>query len=125
MNGWKTRTFTEKVCQHHRKVGTAQSKPLKSYFTTGVMDYVMGNHPVWQVFRTIYQLAKQPLVIRGIALGTGYVWAAARKMEHPVSSEFVRFHRREQMQRLRDKLKFKSTIQDKPILPVNQARELR
>jgi glycosyltransferase involved in cell wall biosynthesis len=125
MKGWKTRTFTEKVCQHHRKVGTAQSKPLKSHFTTGVMDYVMGNHPVWQIFRTIYQLAKPPLVIRGIALGTGYVWAAARKMEHPVSDDFVRFHRREQMQRLRDKFKFKSAIQEKPVLPVSHARESR
>ena len=24
MKGWKTRTFTDKVCMHHRKMGTAQ-----------------------------------------------------------------------------------------------------
>lgn len=125
MKGWKTRTFTEKVCQHHRKVGTAQSKPIKSYFTTGVMDYVMGNHPLWQAFRIVYQMAKSPLLIRGAALGAGFVWATTSKMERPVSVEFVKFHRREQMQRLRDKLKFKSAAVERPMLPANQARESR
>src|SRR5664280_1264032 len=73
MKGWKTRTFTEKVCQHHRKVGTAQNGPIEDNFTTGVMDYAMGNHPVWQLFRTAYQMTRKPLVLRGLALGTGYL----------------------------------------------------
>ena len=49
MKGWKTRTFTGKVCHHHRKVGTAQRGPMKANFYTGVMDYAMGNHPLWQI----------------------------------------------------------------------------
>jgi glycosyltransferase involved in cell wall biosynthesis len=101
MRGWKTRTFTDKVSRHHRKVGTAQSGPIKAHFVTGVMDYTMGNHPIWQLFRTAYQMTKKPFVLRGIALEIGYLWAFLRHRERPVSAELVRFQRREQMQRLK------------------------
>lgn len=101
MKGWKTRTFTGKTCTHHREVGTAQAGRLKARFVTGAMDYTMGNHPVWQLFRTIYQMSRKPYVIRGLAIEAGYVSAWLRRAERPVSKEFVNFHRREQMQRLR------------------------
>ncbi len=104
MKGWKTRTFTDKVCRHHRKVGTAQSGPMKANFTAGVMDYVMGNHPLWELFRSAYQATMKPYLVRGIALGIGYMWSLARGIKRPVSREFMEFHRREQMQRLKEKV---------------------
>jgi poly-beta-1,6-N-acetyl-D-glucosamine synthase len=99
MKGWKTRTFTDKVSQHHRKVGTAQRGPMKANFYTGVMDYAMGNHPLWQIFRTAYQMTKKPYVGRGLALGAGYLWASLRQQERPISVELMAFHRREQLAR--------------------------
>ncbi len=39
MKGWKTRTFTEKVCLHHRKMGTSQHGVLMAKFRNGVKDY--------------------------------------------------------------------------------------
>lgn len=101
MKEWKTRTFTEKVCTHHREIGTAKNGVWSSRFKYGVKDYVLGNHPVWELFRTVYQLKKKPLVVGGIALGCGYFWALMRRVKRPVSREFVAFIRREQMQRLR------------------------
>jgi hypothetical protein len=92
------------VCQHHRKVGTAQSGPIKANFTTGVMDYAMGNHPLWELFRSAYQMTRKPYLVRGIALGMGYIWSYVRGVKRPVSREFMRFHRREQMQRLKNKV---------------------
>lgn len=100
MKGWKTRTFTEKTCMHHRVLGTAQSSRAKARFVIGVMDYTMGNHPLWQVFRTIHQMTQKPYGMRGLQIGAGYVWAWLRRAERPVSREFIAFHRREQMQRL-------------------------
>jgi hypothetical protein len=35
MKGWKTRTFTEKVCFHHRKLGTGNHSPLMVKFHYG------------------------------------------------------------------------------------------
>jgi hypothetical protein len=101
MKGWQTRTFPEKFCQHHREMGTAQRSVLMSRFKLGVKDYTVGNHPVWEVFRTIYQMKAAPVAVGGLALGVGYFWAWLRLVDRPVSQELVDFHRREQMQRLR------------------------
>lgn len=101
MKGWKTRTFTEKICLHHRKIGTAGRGVMKERFRTGTLDYALGGHPVWEVFRTVYQMSKPPYVVGGLVLLTGYVTAALRRLQRPVSEELVRFRRREQMQRLR------------------------
>ena len=101
MKGWETRTFTDQFCLHHREMGTAQRGVLMSKFKLGVKDYNVGNHPLWEVFRTIYQMKASPVAVGGLALGAGYFWAALRREKRPVSPELVAFHRREQMQRLR------------------------
>jgi len=101
MKGWQTRTFTEKVCLHHRPMGTALEKGLKARFKFGAKDYIVGNHPLWELFRTLYQMSQPPFVIGGLALGWGYLWSFLRRVEIPVSRELVAFARREQMQRLK------------------------
>ncbi len=60
MKGWKTRTFTEKVCLHHRGIGTAERGTLMARFRTGAQDYALGGHPIWELFRTVYQMTKRP-----------------------------------------------------------------
>ena len=100
MKGWKTRTFTEKITLHHRKQGTAEHSPLRSRFNTGAKDYSLGNHPLWELFRVTYQMARKPFVLRGLALGAGFVWQSLRRPVRPVSRELVEFHRREQLHRL-------------------------
>jgi biofilm PGA synthesis N-glycosyltransferase PgaC len=101
MNGWKTRTFTEMSCLHHRAMGTAQQGAARARFKSGGKDYAIGNHPLWEAFRSVYQMTKKPFVIGGLALGAGYFWALLRRVERPVSDELMRFLRREQMLRLR------------------------
>jgi hypothetical protein len=92
MKGWKTRTFTERVCLHHRELGSAKYRPLVARFKAGMQDYALGSHPLWQLCRSAYQMTQPPL--------TGYLWAMIRREVRPVSSDFVRFRRREQMRRL-------------------------
>lgn len=101
MKGWKTRTFTDKVCLHHRAIGTAQHGTLASKFKYGAKDYRMGNHPAWELFRAAYQMTKRPFVVGGLALFSGYLSALFKQGERPVSAELVAFHRREQMRRLK------------------------
>lgn len=101
MKGWRTRTFTDKVCLHHRQSGTAQRSVLMARFTTGALDYALGSHPVWEIFRTVYQMTKRPFVSGGLMLIAGYAWAMVRRAERPVSRELMAFRRREQMQRLK------------------------
>src|SRR6266481_2029879 len=101
MKGWKTRTFTEKICLHHRKMGTAQDGALGVWFKNGGKDYALGCHPIWEFFRAIYQMTQKPFVVGGLLLATGYVWASIRRVERPMSREVREFRRREQMQRLK------------------------
>lgn len=100
MKGWKTRTFTEKICLHHREMGTAQTGVMSARFRSGAKDYAIGNHPGWELFRSAYQMTKKPFLLGGFALWTGYFWSFVRRTKRPVSQELIAFHQREQLQRL-------------------------
>jgi len=100
MKGWKTRTFTDKVCIHHRVMNTAEQGALKAKFRLGAKDYSFGNDPVWELFRTFYQMRNPPFVLGGIALGAGYFWSMVRRSNISVSSDVAAFTHREQMHRL-------------------------
>ena len=100
MRGWKTRTFTDKTCLHHRPMGTAQQGLLMARFKGGAKDYAVGNHPLWELFRATYQMSRKPFFLGGLMLASGYLWSMVQRLDRPVSPELVRFYRREQMQRL-------------------------
>jgi biofilm PGA synthesis N-glycosyltransferase PgaC len=101
MKGWKTRTFTEKISLHHRDIGSAEHGAMSARFRVGALDYALGGHPVWEIFRAVYQMTRRPIVVGGLALIAGYLWSLVRRIERPVSAELVAFRRREQMHRLR------------------------
>ena len=101
MIGWKTRSFREKSSFHHRTLGTAERGRFASLFSYGEKDYYLGGHPVWQLFRVAYRSTKRPYLMEGIAVGSGYLWALIRREKRPVSDELMRFHRKEQMQKLK------------------------
>jgi len=105
MKGWKTRSFREKSCFHHRHLGTAERGQLASSFSYGEKDYYLGGHPAWELCRVGYRMTKRPYLMDGLALGLGYAWAGLRRIDRPVSAELMRFHRAEQMQKLRAILK--------------------
>jgi glycosyltransferase involved in cell wall biosynthesis len=101
MKGWKTKSFAEKRFHHYRMLGTAGKGPLRALFSYGEKDYYLGGSPVWQLFRVAYRMAKRPVLLGGLALLSGYVWAALRRVQPAVSPELMRFHRNEQMEKLR------------------------
>jgi glycosyltransferase involved in cell wall biosynthesis len=105
MMGWTTRSFREKSFFHHRTMGTAERGRLASSFSYGEKDYYLGGHPIWQLFRVAYRMTKRPYLLDGIALGSGYLWALLRQTKRPVSDELMRFHRKEQMQKLKTIIK--------------------
>jgi len=101
MKGWKTRQFREKTFFHHRHLGTAERGRLASAFSYGEKDYYLGGSPAWEIFRATYQMTNQPYLFAGLSLGLGYLWAAIRRIERPVSPELMAFHRSEQMSKLK------------------------
>lgn len=102
LEGWTVRSFAEKRYHHHRSMGTAERGEVKALFSYGEKDYYLGNSPLWELFRCVFRLAKKPYVAGGFALGAGFTWAAIRRAKRPVSDELVRFHRADQMTKLKN-----------------------
>lgn len=113
MMGWRTRSFREKWFFHHRHLGTAERSAFAAAFSYGEKDYYLGGHPLWELFRVTYRMVKPPYVVEGVALGLGYSWAAVRRLKRPISKELMKFHRREQMRKLKVILKCVATF--KPV----------
>lgn len=102
MKGWRTHTFTERVCDHHRPMSSANYKSkFVANFKLGRRQYCLGFHPLWQTVRSVYQLSRKPYITGGIALFVGYFWAMLVRAERPIGRELIAFQRRDQMRRLR------------------------
>jgi glycosyltransferase involved in cell wall biosynthesis len=101
MNGWKTRTFVERVAVHHRQMGSAGRRPWEVWFRRGEEDYALGGHPLWQLARSVYQSTSRPYVIGGLLLLSGYTYQLIKREQRPISRELVELHRAEQLRRLK------------------------
>jgi hypothetical protein len=84
---------------HLRWIGPG-SKRLAALYRQGVKEYYLGNHPLWQVFRALYQMRYRPYGIGGLAILTGFVGSFLQGVPRAAPPEVVRFCRREQMARL-------------------------
>jgi glycosyltransferase involved in cell wall biosynthesis len=105
MKGWKTRTFTDKILVHHRRIGTEQSSTLKAAYQLGQKDYYLGNHPLWEFFRCVYQMRYKPYFVGGLVIQLGYLKAQIGRLERPIPPELIAFIRSEQLKRLLEKMR--------------------
>lgn len=100
MKGWQTRSFLEKRFFHHRAMGASHCSVWRSIWNHGQKDYYLGNHPLWELFRVMYQMTTRPILIKGVILLGGYMSAYLRRIERPIPAELIRFHQKEQLRRL-------------------------
>jgi glycosyltransferase involved in cell wall biosynthesis len=99
--GWETRTFTEKNFVHHRSQGGALHTGLRGRWYMGRKDYLLGNHPVWEFFRSFYQMQFKPYVIGGLLVLISYFWHLVRGVERTMPSELIELRQSDQMKRLK------------------------
>jgi glycosyltransferase involved in cell wall biosynthesis len=109
MRGWQTRTFVERFCVHHRAMGTADRNRFKARFRHGQEDYWVGNHPLWEFARGLFQMTNKPPIVGGFALMLGYMCACLSRQPNPIPRELREFHRREQLERIRRMFSTKRT----------------
>ena len=99
--GWETRTFTEKSFVHHRSQGGALHTGLRGRWYMGRKDYLLGNHPVWEFFRSFYQMQYRPYVIGGLLVLVSYFWHLVRRVERTMPRELIELRQSDQMKRLK------------------------
>jgi len=122
MKGWQSRTYFGKVCIHHRQMNSAMNKGLKLKFKWGEKDYRLGSHPVWHIFRCIYQMKYSPYIVGGALMLAGYYYAAITRCPRSVSAEFIDFRGKEQMNRLKRFIARKPQIAEGAVSPQMAAR---
>ena len=110
MKGWTVTAFPEKRFHHHRAMGTAERGRVTAMFSYGQKDYYLGGSPLWQLVRSCYQTTKRPLILGGVSLLVGYLWASLARVPRAVSPDLMRFHRAEQMRKLRAVLRSLSRL---------------
>ncbi len=99
--GWETRTFVEKSFIHHRSQGGALHTGLRERIYMGRKDYLLGNHPLWEIFRSVYQMAHKPYLIGGLLVLASYTWNSIRGVERTIPPELMAIRRSDQMKRLK------------------------
>jgi hypothetical protein len=101
MMGWRTQSFREKCFYHHRILGTANHGVIGKFYAYGKKDYLLGGHPLWEVLRGGFRILKQPYLLGAMALLAGYFSVLLSGEKRVVSENLMRFHRREQLMKLK------------------------
>ena len=99
--GWETRTFLEKKFVHHRSQGGALHRGLRERIYAGRKDYLIGNHPTWELFRSLYQMGHKPYVIGGLLVLTSYTWCSLLGVERTIPGDLMALRRSDQLKRLK------------------------
>ncbi|MGA9249500.1 MAG: glycosyltransferase family 2 protein, partial [Candidatus Acidiferrales bacterium] len=97
--GWETRTFVEKKFIHHRIQSGALHTGLRGRFYMGRKDYLLGNHPMWEIFRSVYQMGHKPYFIGGFLVLFAYMWDSLRGVKRTIPEELMALRRSDQMKR--------------------------
>lgn len=96
---WHVESFPELQVFHHRPTGTGFGL-LRYWYRGGVMDFYVGTHPFFEIFRMARRCQCKPYVIgaavRLLAFGLSY----CRGEKRQVPQDFIRYLRKEQMRRL-------------------------
>src|SRR5271155_5278962 len=113
--GWETRTFVERTFVHHRSQGGALHTGLRERLHMGRKDYLLGNHPMWEVFRSVYQMAHKPYFVGGLLVLAAYFWNAVSRVKRSIPDELMAIRRSDQLKRL------KLVVQRRfrPVAPLN------
>jgi glycosyltransferase involved in cell wall biosynthesis len=103
--GWQTRRFDEKVCLHHRTVGSGmEAGTIRRLLKRGEKDYLLGSHPVFEIFRSLNQMKIEPYVLGGLLMLAGYYWAMVRRVNRTMPEDLMRIRRDDQLRRLKNVL---------------------
>jgi biofilm PGA synthesis N-glycosyltransferase PgaC len=104
--GWQTRRFDEMSCLHHRNVGSGDiSGVYRRLLNRGRKDYLLGSHPIFEMFRSALQMKNRPYIVGGVVMLAGYFWAMLRGLERTMPEDLIELRQNDQLQRLKHTLR--------------------
>jgi glycosyltransferase involved in cell wall biosynthesis len=100
MKGWEVEAFPEIPVFHHRPTSACEGF-LQAAFRQGKMDQSLGYHPVFEILKCFSRARMKPYILYALTQMIGFIGSYCRRDEVVVSHEFIRYLRKEQMDRLR------------------------
>jgi GT2 family glycosyltransferase len=104
MNGFRTATFPKLVMDHLKPRNIAKGHWFLRCALWGRRDYVLGGQPLVQLAKCASRWREKPMLLASLARLCGYAWALLKQVQPYPPALVLAFHRREQMQRLRQRL---------------------
>lgn len=98
--GWKVANIPEIKVYHHRATSSSLGRFYKSKWNDGLMDYTIGNHPVYQLGKCVLRFREKPYVIASAVRLAAYIWACLKREERGVSKDFIKYYRKMQFRRI-------------------------
>lgn len=111
MMGWKVESIATLKAFHHRPTGGGFGA-MRYRFRGGLMDHYFGTHPLFEFFRIARRMSTKPYVVGGLVRMAGFVWGYCIGAKREVPPEFIRFLRKEQMDRLLLILRMRSSVDE-------------
>ena len=102
MHGWHVKSFPHIPAIHHGKQSYLTLNSFLRFYREGVSEYLVGYHPLFEIFKFLNRLLKKPIFIGSILRLWGYFVSALNPgTKHVTSDEFIKFLRAEQKGRMR------------------------
>jgi hypothetical protein len=101
MHKWEVATLFELQVRHRGRTLSGSARPTRTWFVRGMVNHSLGYAPLFQLSVSAYRAAVQPpYLISGLAMLSGYAWAALRREAWALDPDAVTFLRAEQRRRL-------------------------
>jgi hypothetical protein len=70
----------------------------------GKKDYLLGSHPVFELFRAAHQIWNKPYIVGGLLMTVGYFGAMVRGVQRTMPENLITIRRKDQILRLKKAL---------------------
>jgi glycosyltransferase involved in cell wall biosynthesis len=99
-SGWEVRSFPEYHVFHH-KPGYLKRGTWKERIREGKLDYVIGNHPIFELMKFLRRIPEYPVLLGATVRMLGYLNAFVRNEEKIPTKEMLKQIRSDQWNLLR------------------------
>jgi len=100
MKGWTVKSFNHLKVVNLRLSGMGRWGIVETKFREGMLAHSIGYHPLFQIFKSFYRFKEHPYIIAGTLHLFGYLWAWLGPNKTKVSEDFMKYLRKEQLERL-------------------------
>lgn len=100
MKGWVVKAFEELKVYHHKHSEAARGK-FKEAFRLGRTAYALGYYPLFEILKSIKSITTKPYLLFAMTKMYGYFLSYLQKQKRPVTEQFIRFLRKEQVGQLK------------------------